>query len=233
MSAWIRANKNWSGRHDSNVRPHAPKARALPTAPRPDVNIQGTPVGALGVLPRTIQIHVKLEAKRILVYGVCGSGKTTFAKALSERTGIPWTSVDDMAWLPGWVTTSEAFQREQADSICAADEWILDTAYGKWIEIPLAKADLILALDYPRWFSLQRLLRRTITRVIDKKLICNGNVESWKTTLSRDSIILWHFRSWKRKRQRIRAWAASSEGPRVIAFRNAREAEQFLTGLER
>jgi adenylate kinase family enzyme len=169
-----------------------------------------------------------LTAKRILVYGVCGSGKTTFARRLSERTGIPWTSVDDMAWLPGWVNTTEEYQREQAERICAADEWILDTAYGKWIDIPLGRVELILALDYPRWFSLQRLLRRTFSRVIDKKPICNGNVESWRTMFSRDSIIVWHFKSWKRKRQRIRAWTASKDGPKVIAFANARGAERWL-----
>ncbi|MEZ0325013.1 MAG: AAA family ATPase [Fimbriimonas sp.] len=174
---------------------------------------------------------MKLTEKRILVYGVCGSGKTTFAKALSERTGIPWTSVDDMAWLPGWINTTEEYQREQAERICAAEEWILDTAYGKWIEIPLAKAELIIALDYPRWFSLQRLVRRTLARVIDKKYVCNGNIETWKNTLSKDSIILWHFKSWKRKRLRIRAWAAAKDGPRVIAFTNATEAEQFLQSL--
>ena len=28
----------WSGRHDSNVRPPAPKAGALPTAQRPEMN---------------------------------------------------------------------------------------------------------------------------------------------------------------------------------------------------
>ncbi len=172
-----------------------------------------------------------LTEKRILVYGVCGSGKTTFAKALSDRTGIPWTSVDDMAWLPGWISTTDEFQTEQVEKICAGEAWILDTAYGKWIEIPLSRTDLIVALDYPRWVSLQRLLKRTLTRIIDQKPICNGNVETWKTSFSTDSIILWHFRSWKRKRQRIRAWASSAEGPRVIAFTHPQEAERWLKSL--
>src|SRR5262249_6541683 len=35
--------EDWSGRHDSNVRPHAPKARALPAAPRPDLRNQMIP----------------------------------------------------------------------------------------------------------------------------------------------------------------------------------------------
>ena len=41
------------------------------------------------------------QAKRILVYGVTGSGKSTHAVALSDMTGIAWTSVDDLTWEPG------------------------------------------------------------------------------------------------------------------------------------
>ena len=165
------------------------------------------------------------------MYGVCGSGKTTFARRLSERTGIPWTSVDDMAWLPGWQSTSEEYQREQAERICAADEWILDTAYGKWLEIPLARAELIIGLDYPRWFSLQRLVRRTLMRVIDNKPVCNGNVETWRLMFARDSIILWHFKSWRRKRDRMRAWAKDSSMPEVVLLSNAKAAESWLQSL--
>ena len=172
-----------------------------------------------------------MDAKRILVYGVCGSGKTTFARRLSERTGIPWTSVDDMAWLPGWQSTSEEYQREQAERICAADEWILDTAYGKWLEIPLAGAELIIGLDYPRWFSLQRLVRRTLMRVLDKKPVCNGNIETWRLMFARDSIILWHFKSWRRKRDRMRAWAKDSSMPEVVLLSNAKAAESWLQSL--
>ncbi|MGH3467846.1 MAG: adenylate kinase, partial [Thermocrispum sp.] len=90
-------------------------------------------------------------ARRVMVYGVTGSGKTTLAARLSEVTGLPWHSVDDLMWQPGWVETPLDEQVRQVSAICAGEEWILDTAYGKWREIPLARAELIVALDYPRW----------------------------------------------------------------------------------
>src|SRR5581483_8653448 len=93
-------------------------------------------------------------ADRILVYGVTGSGKTTTAAHISERTGLPWHSVDDLTWEPGWVEVPVDEQRRRIAAICAGERWILDTAYGTWREIPLARADLIVALDYPRWISL-------------------------------------------------------------------------------
>jgi hypothetical protein len=61
--------------------------------------------------------------------------------------------------------------------------------------VPLEHAQLIIALDYSRWFSLQRLLRRTITRLFDHREICNGNRESLRGFFSRDAIIVWHFKS--------------------------------------
>lgn len=169
--------------------------------------------------------------RRILVYGVTGSGKSTFARRLAERLGRDWVSVDDKTWLPDWQQVPDDEQRRIFSEICAGEEWILDTAYGKWVDIPLARAELILALDYPRWLSLARLLRRTFMRAVDKRPVCNGNTETWRQTFSRESIIAWHFRSFNRKRQRIHEWAADPDKPQVIIFRHPREAEAWLNAL--
>lgn len=170
-------------------------------------------------------------AKRILVYGVCGSGKTTLAEKIGQRTGLPWHSVDDLAWEANWTPSTDEKQIAVITGIVEQPEWVLDTAYGKWIDLPLSRAELIVCLDYPRWFSLWRLVRRTLARVIDKKPICNGNVETWRQMFSRDSIILWHFKSFARKRRRMRAWAASGDGPRVILLKSAREADRWLASI--
>lgn len=166
-----------------------------------------------------------------MVYGVTGSGKTTAAAQIAGATGLPWHSVDDLTWEPGWVPVPGEEQRQRIAAICAEPVWILDTAYGQWIDIPLARVELIVALDYPRWFSLRRLVRRTAARVIDKKQICNGNVERLRDVFARDSILLWHFRSFKRKRQRIRQWMADPDGPTVLRFTKAAEAERWIAAL--
>ena len=91
--------------------------------------------------------------------------------------------------------------------------------------------DLVVGLDYPRWFSLQRLIRRAVTRAVDKKPICNGNTESFRAILGRDSIIRWHFQSFGRKRGRMRAWAAAADGPAVLLFTRSRDLEQWIDTL--
>ena len=68
-------------------------------------------------------------------------------------------------------------------------------------------------------------------RAIDKKAICNGNTESFRGMLGRDSLIGWHFRSFGRKRGRMRTWAAAAEGPTVLLFTRARDLEVWIDTL--
>jgi adenylate kinase family enzyme len=168
---------------------------------------------------------------RILVYGVTGTGKTTLAAAIAERTGLPWISVDDLTWNPGWVQVEDDEQHRRIAEICEGNRWILDTAYGRWRDIPLARTQLIVGLDYPRWVSLSRLLRRTLARIVDRHPICNGNMETLRGTFSSESIILWHFKSFARKRRRIREWAADPTAPDVIRLTSPKQTERWLASL--
>jgi adenylate kinase family enzyme len=168
------------------------------------------------------------QVSRILVYGVTGSGKTTLARRMGELSGLPWHSVDDLTWEPNWVAVPIDEQRRRIEEICAGEEWILDTAYSQWREIPLDRAELIVALDYPRWLSLSRLIRRTLARLVDRRTICNGNRETLRTLFARDSIVLWHFQSFQRKRARMRAWSSNPAGPEVHRFTSPRQLEDWL-----
>jgi adenylate kinase family enzyme len=170
-------------------------------------------------------------ARRILVYGVTGSGKSTAAQRIAARTGLPPTLADELTWAPGWVPVAEDEQRRRMAAVVAQDRWVLDTAYGAWLDFVLPRVDLVVGLDYPRWFSLQRVFRRSVMRAIDKKPICNGNTESFRAMLGRDSIIGWHFRSFGRKRGRMRTWAAAAEGPAVLLFTGSRDLEIWIDTL--
>lgn len=176
-------------------------------------------------------MDAQLPGRRIMVYGVTGSGKTTLARRLGEITGIPWHSVDDLTWEPGWVPVPGDEQRRRVEAICGGKEWIIDSAYGKWLDVPMARAEVVVALDYPRWFSLQRLVRRTLMRIIDGRRICNGNRETLRNLFASDTIIVWHFKSFARKRERMRRWAAGPAAPHVVRFTSARRTEAWLAAL--
>ncbi len=167
----------------------------------------------------------------MLIYGVTGSGKTTLARRAAARTGLPFYCVDDLTWDPGWVVVPGDEQRRRIAAICVQDQWILDHAYSSWVDVPLARADLIIALDYPRWRSLGRLLRRTLRRAIDRREICNGNTESFRQVFSKHSIIAWHFRSFAGKRRHIRAMAADPAMPQVLRLTSPAAARRWLASL--
>jgi adenylate kinase family enzyme len=169
-------------------------------------------------------------AERILLYGVTGSGKSALAARIAERTGIPWHPVDDLTWEPGWVQVPDD-QRRRFEEICAGERWILDTAYSRWRDVALARAELIVALDYPRWLSLARLLQRTLARVLDGRPVCNGNHETWRTALSRDSIVAWHFRTFAPKRAIMRGWEADPPVPELVRLTSLRETKRWLETL--
>ena len=173
-----------------------------------------------------------ITAERIMIYGVTGSGKTTLARRLSKVTSLPWQPVDDLTWEADWVPVPDDLQRSRIAAICEQDSWVLDHAYGKWLDLPMARIQLIIGLDYPRWRSLSQLLRRTLLNIALRRPTCNGNVETLRLTFASDSIVRWHFKSFARKRDRMRAWSQDPSMPPVLLFRFPREMESWLSSLE-
>ncbi|MEU7823495.1 adenylate kinase [Catellatospora sp. NPDC049133] len=169
--------------------------------------------------------------QRILIYGVYGAGKSTLALELSRRLGLPWQPVDELTWEPGWKEVPMPVQRDRIAAICRKKSWILDGAYKDWLDLPLASADLVIGLDFSRGLTLRRLLRRTARLISTGEVICNGNRETLGSALSSESIILWHFASYGRKRRRMRRWAADSPGPQVLLFRTPAELDGWLAEL--
>ena len=134
-------------------------------------------------------------ARRILIIGVTGSGKSTHARAIEDRSGIPAIDVDAMAWRPGWVKTPDEELAAAAARVAAGEAWVMDSAWTAIRPVVLPRAELVVALDLPRWLSLARLLRRTATRALTREPVCGDNVESVRNVFSRDSILAWHVRS--------------------------------------
>ena len=171
------------------------------------------------------------HAQRILLYGVTGSGKSTAATRIGAATGSPVTLVDEMLWQPGWIQLPLEEQRRLMEQVVAEPAWVLDTSYATSLDLVLPHVDLVVGLDYPRWFSLQRLVRRAVRRVVTREGMCNGNVETWRQLFSRDSIIVWHFRSFRRKRDRMRTWAEAETGPPVLLVRSTGELDRWIADL--
>ncbi|GAA1913445.1 AAA family ATPase [Nocardioides marmoribigeumensis] len=170
-------------------------------------------------------------ARRVLVVGVTGSGKSTLARRLAEARGVLLVDGDEIGWLPGWVQRDPDEQRSIAARLLAAEDWVLASAWSAWSDLALSRADLVVALDLPRLVSLRRLVVRTARRLWTGERVCNGNTESLRAVLSHDSVVLWHFRTFARKRATAREWTADPTAPPVLVLRSAAEVEALAARL--
>ena len=41
--------------------------------------------------------------KRVMIVGQPGAGKSTIARQIGQRTGLPVVHIDKIHWMPGWV----------------------------------------------------------------------------------------------------------------------------------
>ena len=100
--------------------------------------------------------------KRVLVIGSGGSGKTTLARRLAERTGLPLIHLDALYWRPGWDPTPSDEWRAKIDALLRDERWIMDGNYGGTLDLRLEACDTVVFLDLSRWVCLWRVLTRRL-----------------------------------------------------------------------
>jgi len=83
-------------------------------------------------------------ARRILIIGVTGSGKSTHARAIEDRSGIPAIDVDAMAGPPRWVKTPQAYLGAET-AVAATNEWCMDSAWSAVRPVALPRTELVVA----------------------------------------------------------------------------------------
>jgi adenylate kinase family enzyme len=100
--------------------------------------------------------------RRVVVIGSGGAGKSTFSRALGERTGLPVVHLDRLYWHAGWVETPKEEWRRTVGELLARDAWILDGNYSGTLDQRLAACDTAIFLDLPRTLCLRRAIARRL-----------------------------------------------------------------------
>ncbi len=101
--------------------------------------------------------------KRISVIGISGSGKSTFARKLGLKTGLPVYHMDSLYWGPGWQEIPEEIWTAKEQDILAEKEWILEGYLDEKHSDRLSKAELLLYLDLSGWRCALNGLKRWVS----------------------------------------------------------------------
>ena len=87
--------------------------------------------------------------KRAIVIGCPGAGKSTFSRALREKTGLPLYYLDMLWHRPDRTTAGRDEFDRRLKEILSRDQWIIDGNYGRTLEPRLRACDAVFLLDLP------------------------------------------------------------------------------------
>lgn len=170
---------------------------------------------------------MKNIGKRIIVIGSPGSGKSTFSRKLSDKTGIPLIHLDKEFWNYGWVETPRAEWIEKQEGLTKMSEWIIDGNYGGTLEMRIEKADTIICFQLSRVVCIFRYFKRVITNINKiRPDMPEGCPEHFDFEFMK---YIWNFpkESGKRNLERLQG----SGNKHIVVFRKSNEANRYIDEL--
>ena len=165
--------------------------------------------------------------RRVAVVGPGGAGKSTFARELGRRLGIPVVHLDAHYWQSGWAAPSPPAWRATQIELLSGERWIADGNYGATFDIRFARADTVIVLAPPRLVCLAGALRRTLGR--------HGQAVQAPGCPERLDIgfLRWIWRYPTTSRPRLdAALERHGERLRIVELRSRRQAAAFLDDLD-
>jgi adenylate kinase family enzyme len=171
--------------------------------------------------------------RRIVVVGVTCSGKTTLARQLAAHLGCPHVDLDALHWEAGWQAAPLTVFRERVAGELDRVAWVVDGNYSKVRDLVWPLADMLVWLDYALPLALWRLVRRTARRIVTREVLWNGNRETVRALLGRDSLLAWLVKSYFKMRRGYPLLLARPEYAHltVVRLRSPGETRRWLAGL--
>lgn len=162
--------------------------------------------------------------KRIMIFGLPGSGKSFFAIRLGKLLDIPVEHLDRYFYVDNWVERDyNQFLYIQEDLI-KNERWIIDGNAIKSLEMRFKEADIVLYFRFNRLFCLWRIFRRLLDhRISDRADGCLENVR-WRLVR-----YLWEFN--KRVKQSIQELQAKYPHVPFYELRNQQDIKNFVNNL--
>ena len=166
---------------------------------------------------------------RVIIIGGNGSGKSTFAKQLHTKTGLPLVHLDRLFWYGEWQTRT----REEFDALLGAelekDAWIIDGNYNRTIPWRLSSCDTVFYFDFSTLRCLWGVTWRVLTNLGRVRDDMGGDCRE-RFDLSFYRFIL-GFNKAYRKHYHDLLTEDEKDGKTVVVFRNRRQVKRYLNAL--
>jgi Adenylate kinase and related kinases len=99
---------------------------------------------------------------RIAIFGLPGSGKSTFAAHLAQRLALPLFHLDKYFFTADWQKVGDPIFTQRHEALIQQEQWIIDGNANatRYLEPRFQRADIIIFFKLPRLICTWRVLKR-------------------------------------------------------------------------
>jgi adenylate kinase family enzyme len=166
--------------------------------------------------------------ERVAIVGCSGGGKSTLARAMGERLGLPVTHLDNLYWKPGWTESPLEEFRPKVEEVAAGARWVIEGNFTSASARRFARADTVVWIELPTPLCLWRAFRRMLLNFGRPRAdLSPGCPERFDLPFYR------YILNWNRLTRPKMAAALARFAPqaRLIRLGSDREKRQFLARL--
>ncbi len=157
-----------------------------------------------------------------------GAGKSTLARQIGDKLGLPVVHMDALFWQPGWNSRDEDDFQRLAREAAAGEAWVIDGNYTRTQALRLERVDLIVFVDVPHLLRMWRILKR---RIVNHGRTRADLGEGCPERLNLEFLQwTWEFET-KRAPAMREKFAKLAETKSVVRLKTRAEVRQFLQGL--
>lgn len=162
---------------------------------------------------------------KIVVIGVPGSGKSTFALKLGKKLGLPVLSLDNAVFLSNGDKRDKAEVLQIQQEMMSREGWIIEGCAISSLDMRYPEADLVIDFKFSRWLCIWRVFKRKF--FFDPALVESGCLPSVNRELLR---YIWTFDQQKRKQ--IDQVRERYPAVQYTVFSTSSQADRWLSSIE-
>lgn len=110
-------------------------------------------------------MELELLGKRICIIGTSAAGKSTLAQQLANHLNLAICHLDQIAHIPNtnWQPRDRELMRQDHQVfLIQHEQWVIGGNYSYLMPERLAQATAVIWLDYSRWNSVYRYIKRCL-----------------------------------------------------------------------